>query len=705
MAQEITSQSIAEKIYEKDTKNLLKSAIEKDKETEGIREVLEIAMTGLDNDGRFYVLSQINRRIESGDQFFINNNGINIDKIKNFAIETSKKVIEEKQSYTNDIVKNGDIKDKENSEERKALIESKKEELSLYIKDLSTEGQGVIAGRMLDIEENEERVQILISQGLTREEALNKVYNGNQKLIVSHELGIKAKVAIEKAKLTEKKEDSLEAESALEEFSFVEISSEIENLKHQIEEDKDSLKRLGKELTPEDKDKIQQRINTAKQKLDRLEEDKKRLEVRKAEREGRKKQEDIKNSIDVSEIQNDNSKLLSDAEEKTLGIKETQDEIQTNGSIKINKVEDIKLLLNQGVTKRQINGIINEMKNVFSVAKDKESFLALLQKDVTEQEQGLYQMLADLDYGDDLETILEGDSEIDILATLNDVLAQIEQTQDIDKTQTESQPLPEDVSAELNAIPVALQRINCSPEDITKGMEAYKQIIDGLTTEEIEGTPDMITQTLQKEVEVLGLDGVAGDILKMMSQITFNGQISEILKTCKDAFLASLETLDLNGPLLDPRVYAVNPEQYAESSVASTLTERIGEDSLKTGFAALAVDLQVAEQTIIRPEELVTDGVEQRKDDQVEVTEITEHEEKKDSTENSVIKKLQSFFGVYQNARTSDSDLEEEISDLELATQKMIEDMQMQATQNGQVVQQGNKPPVQPEKEDEDLEQ
>ena len=63
MAQEINSQAIAKKIYEKDSKNLLKSVVEKTKETEEIRATLEMAMTGLDNDGRFSVLSQINQKV------------------------------------------------------------------------------------------------------------------------------------------------------------------------------------------------------------------------------------------------------------------------------------------------------------------------------------------------------------------------------------------------------------------------------------------------------------------------------------------------------------------------------------------------------------------------------------------------------------------------------------------------------------------
>ena len=183
------------------------------------------------------------------------------------------------------------------------------------------------------------------------------------------------------------------------------------------------------------------------------------------------------------------------------------------------------------------------------------------------------------------------------------------------KQAIEQQPLPEEVSAELNAIPVALQRINCSPEEIAEGMEAYKQVIETLTPEEIDAEPAMLAETLKKAVGERGLDGVAGDILKMMSQINFNGQISEIIKNCKDEFMNSLETISLQGPLMDPRVYVVEPEQYSESSTSSAPTERIDDETLKVGFAALAVDLQIADQTIIRTEELVSDNVSLRRED------------------------------------------------------------------------------------------
>ncbi len=249
------------------------------------------------------------------------------------------------------------------------------------------------------------------------------------------------------------------------------------------------------------------------------------------------------------------------------------------------------------------------------------------------------------------------------------------------------QSLPEDISAELQAIPVALQRINCKPEDIAKGMELYKQIIEGLSSEEIEGTQGNITEILQKEVEELGLDGVAGDILKMMSQITFNGQLSEILKNSKDVFLTSL-----NGPLLDPRVYAINPEQSSNNNAtnSSVPTEKIDEDSLKAGFAALAVDLQITNPTIIRTEELVTNN-----ENQVEVSDNTGHEEKKTIKGNSVINKLQTVLGVLKNTGATTSDLEEEMSDLELVSQQ-IENDKTQATTKVQIVE---------EKDNEEIEQ
>lgn len=177
------------------------------------------------------------------------------------------------------------------------------------------------------------------------------------------------------------------------------------------------------------------------------------------------------------------------------------------------------------------------------------------------------------------------------------------------------QPLPEEVSAELNAIPVALQRINCQPEDIAKGMEAYKQVIETLTPEEIDAEPAMLAETLKKAVDERGLEGIAGDILKMMSQINFNGQITEILKNSKLEFLNMLETISLQGPLMDPRVFAVNPEQYSANPAGSAPTERIDDETLKVGFAALAVDLQIADQTIIRTEELVSDNVNLRRED------------------------------------------------------------------------------------------
>ena len=254
----------------------------------------------------------------------------------------------------------------------------------------------------------------------------------------------------------------------------------------------------------------------------------------------------------------------------------------------------------------------------------------------------LYEMLTDSQMRDEV-----------FLPILNMEVEKLTQTQRIDfslekgaQEFKEMQPLPEEVVAELQAIPVALQRINCQPEDIAKGMETYKQIIEGLSSEEIDGVQGNITEILQKEVEELGLDGVAGDILKMMSQITFNGQLSEILKNSKDAFITSL-----NGLLLDPRVYAGNPEQNNfNSSNSSSLTEIVDEDTLKAGFEALAVDLQIADPTIIRPEELVTDENAQLENGQEENTELPKKEARKEKAEGAVISKLQAFFGVYRNA-------------------------------------------------------
>lgn len=219
-------------------------------------------------------------------------------------------------------------------------------------------------------------------------------------------------------------------------------------------------------------------------------------------------------------------------------------------------------------------------------------------------------------------------------------------SEQIESEENQDQQLAETILSELQAIPIALQRINCQPEDIAKGMEAYRQMIGLLTPEEINSEPEALTEILKKAVGEINLDGVAGDILKMMSQITFNGQLSEILKNSKDAFITSL-----NGPLLDPRVYAVNPEQNnSNSSNSSSLTERVDEDTLKAGFEALAVDLQIADPTIIRPEELVTDENTQLENGQEENTELPKKEARKEKAEGAVISKLQAFFGVYRNA-------------------------------------------------------
>ena len=260
------------------------------------------------------------------------------------------------------------------------------------------------------------------------------------------------------------------------------------------------------------------------------------------------------------------------------------------------------------------------------------------------------------------EKIAEILSQIDFDGKLYDILGDEKGKQEIferlnqkiEQTK-EVQQLPEDILSELQAIPIALQKINCSPEDIAKGMEAYSQMIGELTSEEINSDPQMLAEILNKAVKEIDLEGVAGDILQMMSQITFNGQISEILINCKDVFLTTL-----NGPLLDPRVYAVNPDQ--NNTNPGTLSERVDEDALKAGFEALAVDLQVADQTIIRPEELVTEEAEHSVEEQEENTGTSKKEDKKETREGTVLSKLQSFIGVYSNTEMSEvEDVGEEI--------------------------------------------
>lgn len=327
-----------------------------------------------------------------------------------------------------------------------------------------------------------------------------------------------------------------------------------------------------------------------------------------------------------------NEQLQEENEQSNNAVKEKNDEDLLNENVNrkkqnlsgniphnILKIEEITKLEKDGYSKDDILEILGKVSGVICDAKNQKDFEKRLIESAQEKEKDLYTFIANLDYGTPIEDIGKNE-DFSVLDKIIGIMESLEQEKTNesqnrgDVVNVQSQ-LPEDVSAELNAIPVALQRINCSPEEITEGMEAYKQVIETLTPEEIDAEPAMLAETLKKAVGERGLDGAAGDILKMMSQITFNGQISEILKNCKDEFMNSLEILSLQGPLLDPRVYSVEPEQYSESSTSSVPTERIDDETLKAGFAALAVDLQIADQTIIRTEELGLDNVNLRRED------------------------------------------------------------------------------------------
>lgn len=669
MGQEISAKSIAKKIYEKDVNNLLKSTIEMEKETEIIRETLEISMVGLDNDGRFSVLSQINERIDKGDQSFFDATGISLEKIKTFAKRASddiKKVKLDKQNDNNK--KNKEVTtDKTNDDAKKnEKIEERKNELAPFLNGLSEFGKRIIAETDLEIEANEQRILELMQKGFTREEALNEVYGGKSEYIERHERFVKAQNSRRKAQETNEPND---VKTANQDYAVATIL----DLKIKINEQKDIIKSLEKELEIATESKKKQKVAELKKARDHLKDLEGELE--RAE-EMAKKQQDAESVIEETETQTigqtenqtvddvtgvDNGEKIrvqEDAEIISVVIPK-ENQVEDNNGIKITQVDEIRSLLDKGVSKEKLITALKRIRNAISKADDFEEFSSYIMEKTTDEDKEFYEMLIGLDYGEDLELAFEGEDKL--IMKLNEIRTEIEQSQDIDKTQTEAQPLPEEVSAELNAIPVALQRINCQPEDIEKGMEAYRQMIGLLTPEEINSEPEALTEILKKAVGEINLDGVAGDILKMMSQITFNGQLSEILKNSKDVFLASL-----SGPLLDPRVYAGNPEQNnSNSSNSSSLTEKVDEDTLKAGFEALAVDLQIADATIIRPEELVTDENAQLENGQEENTEFTKKEDRKEKAEGAVISKLQAFFGVYRNAEMSEvQEVGEEIKDI-----------------------------------------
>ena len=653
----LSTRTIAEEIYSKSAGIHKKTVLEVLKEEEIIREALEMSMSGLDNNGRQEVLSEINIRLENGDKSFYDSTGVNFDKVKDITKGISLQVIRHKNNMLEDEEesRNQVVSEKSAKESYEENVQQKIEQISKYCEGIPEDIIEAMARYSIQAEYDEKEIQALIEQGNTEEEALKKYFNNDQVKIAVHKQTRRRDISIEKAEKTGRKDDIEIAQKDSEiSVQIVRLNNEIFRLRSTKDHWEKSVLGLEGQIltieialqegrgTEEDKKALEEaklELEETKRKLEETEK-----EIKKNEEEivklGAEPNKDKKERVfNDEERDSETGELVSQIEEmekrpsfvsnvisKIIGTsnkKDTKsdiDETKSQASKKrfaiVQKIEDIGSLELLGYSKQTLEEVLGNLEGFFELGIDEEAFFENLEnlKNEDYYNAEIYERIGEIGFGVPIE---DNDA---VLKKIQDVKERLLGEQEIEvtaetKQAIEQQPLPEEVSAELNAIPVALQRINCSPEEIAEGMEAYKQVIETLTPEEIDAEPAMLAETLKKAVGERGLDVVAGDILKMMSQINFNGQISEILKNCKDEFMNSLETISLQGPLMDPRVYVVEPEQYSESSTSSAPTERIDDETLKVGFAALAVDLQIADQTIIRTEELVSDNVSLRRED------------------------------------------------------------------------------------------
>ena len=133
--------------------------------------------------------------------------------------------------------------------------------------------------------------------------------------------------------------------------------------------------------------------------------------------------------------------------------------------------------------------------------------------------------------------------------------------EEISFQQQEEQSKPEDlIKIELEQLPIALAKSNFSQEDIMEAMKQYKTYFEDASNDDFdflaEQTKEDRSDILKEEFEGLNVDEKTKEILKMMSELTFDGNMQQILTNSKvrEQFLAQFDKVIEQGINLDQDV-------------------------------------------------------------------------------------------------------------------------------------------------------
>lgn len=144
--------------------------------------------------------------------------------------------------------------------------------------------------------------------------------------------------------------------------------------------------------------------------------------------------------------------------------------------------------------------------------------------------------------------------------------------------------------SELLAISIALEGIECSPEEISKGFKVYGEIIEGLSDEELEDKSSKeINKLLENKVKESELTGQSAVITEMLSQIEFDGNLKDILQNSRDEFVEAINNTKNEDKSID---------FVKEDEGKKQISDKIMDEA----FKHLAVDLMVADQRNIDQE-------------------------------------------------------------------------------------------------------
>lgn len=113
---------------------------------------------------------------------------------------------------------------------------------------------------------------------------------------------------------------------------------------------------------------------------------------------------------------------------------------------------------------------------------------------------------------------------------------------------------------EIEQLPIALAKSNFSQEDIMEAMKQYKTYFEDASNDDFdflaEQTKEDRSDILKEEFEGLNVDEKTKEILKMMSELTFDGNMQQILTNSevREQFLAQFDKVIEQGINLDQDV-------------------------------------------------------------------------------------------------------------------------------------------------------